>query len=113
MGSLYNKGTPVVPFDHEDEKVHRRMLAEGVRRALSGLLNNVSASTKLKHNGNSTTVSDYRAGPESLIVLMPDSENGSFALSRWWVDNQTSGQFLIHHGSTSTSDATMRYAIFG
>jgi hypothetical protein len=113
MGSLYKKGTPLVPKVHDDEKVHRRLLAEGVEKALAGLLNNIGADTRLSHNRDSTTISDQRAGPDSLIVFMPTNSNGSAALSRFYVDGQDDGKFLLHHVSTSTSDSTVRYAIFG
>lgn len=113
MGSLFNKGTPLVPKVHDDEKTHRRLLAEGVEKALAGLLNNIGADKRLVHNSDSTTISDQRAGPESLILFMAANNNGSAALTRWYVDGQTDGQFLLHHVSTSTSDSTVRYAIFG
>lgn len=113
MGSLYKKGTPLVPKVHDDEKTHRRLLAEGVEKALAGLLNNIGADKRLRHNLASTTISDQRAGPDSLITFMPTNNNGSAALARFYVDGQTDGQFVLNHVSTSTSDSTVRYAIFG
>lgn len=113
MGSLYNKGTPLVPKIHQDEKEHRRLLAEGLEQALLGNLKNTSASLKLGHNVASTTVSDIRAGADSVVLLMPTSVNGSVALNTFHIGTQGEGFFVIQHVSTSTSDATVKYAIFG
>lgn len=113
MGSLFKKGVPLVPKVHEDEKEHRRLLAEGIERALNGNLNNTSASVRLNHNVSSTTVSDFRAGPDSVITFMATNLNGSAALQRFHVDGQGDGIFVLHHVSTTTSDATVKYAIFG
>lgn len=112
MGSLYKKGSPIVPVRNPNEEEHRRQLAEGVNRALQGLLNNLG-ETSLKKNAVSSTVSDHRVGPESLIVPMATTLNAATALDTWWISTQTDGSFVMSHVSTSTSDATIRYAIFG
>jgi hypothetical protein len=112
MGSLFKKGTPVVPVVNPNEAEHRRQLAEGVNRALIGLLNNINTAS-LKKGVVSTTISDQRAGPDSLILPMPTSVDGATALTLWRVSTQTDGSFVMTHVSTSTSDATIKYAIFG
>ena len=112
MGSLFKKQTPIVPVVHPDEKEHRRFLADGVNRALSGLTNNV-AELSLKKNQVSTTISDQSAGPDSYIDLMPSSKNGGVALTTWYIASRMSGSFVISHVSTSTSDCTATYVIFG
>ena len=112
MGSLFKKGTPVVPVVNPNEAEHRRQLAEGVNRALIGLLNNI-ANASLRKDAVSTTISDQRSGPDSLIVPMATSVDGAVALNQWRVSTQTDGSFVMTHISTSTSDATIRYAIFG
>lgn len=112
MGSLFRKGTPVVPVVLPDEKEHLRLLAEGVNNALRGLLNNTNSSALTK-NAVSTTVSDKLAGPDSVILIMPTSLDAATALDQWRITTQTSGSFVIAHASTSTSDATLKYAIFG
>lgn len=108
MGSLSRKGTPVVPVVNPSP----REIVDGINRALRGLLNNI-ASVSLKKDAVSTTISDQLAGPDSLILPMPTSVDGATALNTWRVSTQTDGSFVMSHVSTSTSDATIRYAIFG
>lgn len=112
MGSLAKTGFLNVPRFLDDEEVHRRLLADAVNLALQGKLNNTT-DARLRKDAVSTSVSDVRCGPNSVILPMPTSADGGTALGTWSVKNRTSGSFVITHGSTSTSDATLTYAIFG
>jgi len=112
MGSLTQKGYLGVPVVYEDEKYHRRLLAEASNRLLFGKFNNIS-SAKLTQNASSTTVSDVLCGAGSLVVPMPTSSNAALAFDTWFVKSRAEGSFVIDHVSTSTSDCTFNYAIFG
>ena len=112
MGSLSSGGYLGVPVVHERDDFHRRLLAEAINNIITGKLNNTS-SIKLGHNVTSTTVSDARCGPGSVIVPMPTSVNAGVALDTWHIGTRNDGSFIIDHVSTSTSDCTVTYAIFG
>ena len=112
MGSLAPKGYLGVPPFNPNEADHRRQLASALNNVLQGKLNN-TVSITLKEDAVSTTVSDHRAGPDSVILAMPTSLNASVALDQWYVNTRTSGSFVLTHISTSTSDCTAVYAIFG
>lgn len=111
MGSLAKQAYQLVPLI-QDEKELARRLREVLNLAMQGKLN-CTANVRLNHNAVSTTVSDVRCGIASVILPMPTNENGSSALSRWSVTSRNNGSFVFTHVSTSTSDATATYAIFG
>ena len=75
-------------------------------------MNNVAAAT-LAQNAVSTTVSDARVGPNSVILPMATSANAGLALTTWSVRTQTEGSFVLTHLSTSTNDCTLFYVAFG
>lgn len=112
MGSLADKAFDSAPSFLEDEKEHRRKLAAVLGYAMQGKLN-CTADATLKKDAVSTTVSDVRAGPASVVLPMPTSANGGVALGTWSVNTRSAGSFVLSHVSTSTSDCTLTYAIFG
>lgn len=112
MGSLARKAFGNVPQILGDDKEQVRRIREILNNALLGKLN-CTASVSLKKDAVSTTVSDVRAGPDSVIFPMPTTVDGSTAFSVWRVSTRATGSFVISHVSTSTSDATAMYAIFG
>ena len=111
MGSLASKAYQVVPLIGDDKELARR-LREVLNLAMQGKLN-CTGDVRLNHGAVSTTVSDVRCGIVSLIVPMPTNENGSSAFSRWCIATRNNGSFVFTHVSTSTSDCTATYAIFG
>jgi hypothetical protein len=112
VGSLARAAFQNVPQIIGDDKELARRLREAVNLLLQGKLNCAADVTLLK-DAISTTVSDVRAGPNSVILPMPTSPSGSMALTVWRVSTRTTGSFVFSHVSTSTSDATATYAIFG
>lgn len=111
MGSLALKAKPGVALDSEDPGWGRQ-ISQVVNQLLVGKLNNTGSVT-LVNGGVSTTVSDARCGPESVILLMATSPLGAVALDQWSVQTRTDGAFTISHISTSTANATASYAIVG
>ena len=111
MGSLAPRGYPVVPVIQDDKELARR-LREAVNLTMHGKLN-CTADVRLNLNAVSTTVSDVRAGIASVILPMPTNNNGASAFTTWSINTRNNGSFVISHVSTSTSDATGTYAIFG
>ena len=112
MGSLARKGFSVVPLIQGDDKEQLRRLVGAVNLVLQGKLN-ATAELTLKKDAVSTTVSDVRCGVASVILPMATTPSGSSALDQWYVSTRNDGSFVMSHVSTSTSDATLTYAIFG
>lgn len=112
MGSLARAAFQNVPQIIGDDKEQARRVREALNLVLQGKMN-CNADVVLLKDAVSTTVSDVRAGPNSVILPMPTSPNGSLAFSVWRVSTRTTGSFVFSHVSTSTSDATATYAIFG
>lgn len=111
MGSLARTAFHAVPLITDEKELLRRV-RESLNLVLQGKLN-CTASLTLNKDAVSTTVSDVRAGPNSTILPMPISVDGATALTTWRVSTRNTGSFVISHVSTSTSDATATYAIFG
>jgi hypothetical protein len=111
VGSLARTAFHAVP-QITDEKELSRRLREALNLVIQGKLN-CTANLTLNKDAVSTTVSDVRAGPNSTILPMPTSATGASAFNTWWVSTRETGRFVISHVSTSTSDATATYAIFG
>jgi len=111
MGSLGQTSNPGVSLDPDAPGWGRR-LAQVVNNLLIGKLNNTGSVT-FTAGGVSTTVSDARCGPNSVITLMATSNTGASALDIWWISTRDNGTFTITHVSTSTSDATADYALLG
>lgn len=110
MGSLANKANPGVPSDISIPG-WGELVASTVNNLLIGKLNDTGVVT-LKI-GVSTTVSDARVGPDSVILMMATSPSGAVALDQWSVQTRTDGAFTLTHISTSTSNCTAAYAILG
>jgi hypothetical protein len=111
VGSLAQKAYPLVPLIQDKEELARR-IREVLNAAVQGKLN-CTADVRLGHNVVSTTVSDVRCGVASVILPMPTNPNGAAAFNVWNISTRNNGSFVFTHVSTSTSDATATYAIFG
>lgn len=111
MGSLGLKASPGVNIEPEEQGWGRRV-SQVLNNILIGKLNNTGTVT-LKNGGVSTTVSDARCGPGSVINLMATSATGAVALDQWWISTRTDGSFVITHISTSTANCTASYALLG
>lgn len=112
MGSLSNNPHPSVAPFIDDEREHRRQLSSVLGNAMLGKLNNTGSGT-LTNGAVSTTVSDARVGPNSIIQLMPTSATAAVDLAGYSIRTRTKGSFTITHVSTSTADCTFGYAILG
>ena len=114
MGSLGSKtsypsvGHPQGP----DDKLWLNRVASAVQSAMSGKTNALGTAT-LNNAATSTTVSDQRASPGSVVMIMPISGTAQTALAQYSVRTRTNGSFTITHVLTVSGDATLAYAIFG
>lgn len=113
MGSLANAiGVQSVPVVYQSTEEAHRVLGSAINQMQVGGMRNTGTKT-LKANAVSTTVSDMRAGPNSVYQLMATNATGEAALASWSIRTRTSGSFVITHVSTSTADASIAFALFG
>ena len=101
---------PSAPLHWTNSEEHRRKIAGVVNSTLDGKLNSTGTVT-LTANTTTTTVSDVRAGPNSVINLMPQTANA--AAEAWYIDTQSTGSFTITHSNDTSTDRTFRYSILG
>lgn len=111
MGSLAKKAYSGFALNINDPELLNKATIL-LNNMLIGKLNN-TGTAKLTKDATTTTVSDVRCGPGTVVQLMPTSSDGAIALDQWYIAQITNGYFTITHGSTSTSNATAAYAILG
>jgi hypothetical protein len=111
MGSLAPSARPTIPAN-PDSPGWGLQVARAINSLLTGKLNNTGAVT-LRANAVSTSVSDARCGPGSVILLVGTSATGAVALDQYWISTRTDGAFCITHVSTSTSNCTAAYVLLG
>lgn len=102
-----------VPAQYDEDKERwLRDISLSIHNLFQGKINNTASGT-LAHGLTSTTVSDARVGPNSVISPMPTNGNAGAAFATWFVKGRTQGSFVIDHVSTSTSDCTFDYTVIG
>ena len=102
---------PIVPVDWDDEKEHRRLLAQKTNLILQGKMNNTREIT-FTANDTTTVMIDQRVGPKSFIHFMPLTLNAAGELG-FYVSSQGDGTFTITHANDARTDRTFRYCILG
>lgn len=107
-------GFPGVPGDWGDEREHRRKLAEGVKRTLSGKIN-ATVKVTLAANQATTMVSDARLSATSFIGFCPLSASaaGEVAGGNLYVSAQGRGTLTLTHANSAATDRDFRLVIIG
>ncbi len=112
MGSLAPRSYPGITYPTGTNDAEWMQRAYVLLNEILRGKQNVTGEVTLNSGAISTTVSDDRCNPTSVILVMPTTTTGSVALSQWGVLTRTNGSFTIRHNSTSTSDCMATYAIF-
>ena len=86
-------------------------LARSLRLAMIGKLNNVGTAT-LTANVTTTTLTDLRIGPNSMIAFMATTANAKTE-GEPWVSARSNGSCTLNHASAATTDRTFDYTITG
>src|SRR3990167_4571307 len=73
------KETLWVPTSWDPKKVYEwvRKIAETLSAVLDGKLNNRISTTSLTANAATTTITDERIGPDTVVVLTPTTANAA------------------------------------
>jgi hypothetical protein len=88
-------------------------LATVLNNVLDGKINSTGTVT-LSVSSTSTTLSDRRIGPESVILFMPTTANARSEGTPWVSARATTkGQCTLNHTSNSASDLNFTYVILG
>jgi len=110
VGTLASNPYLGVPIELEDEVEHRRRIAGAVNNTMQGKTLNYGAAS-LAANSVSTTVSDARCGPNSVIHIAATSAAAAKSLATWWISTRTKGSFTVAHVTTTTSAVPVIYTI--
>lgn len=107
MGSLARTAKPGVHLDPAQPGWGERV-ARVINNLLIGKLNN-TGTVILASGAASTTVSDARCGPSSVVLIM---STGALSIGHHSVQTRTNGAFTVTRTST-TGTCTVGYAILG
>tara|TARA_A100000171_G_C2106968_1_gene132840 strand:+ start:498 stop:815 length:318 start_codon:yes stop_codon:yes gene_type:complete len=89
-----------------------RQTAFAVNLLIDGKSNN-TASFTLAASTTTTTVTDFRVGPDSVIVFTPMTANAAGAFSSMFVSARATESFTVTHASNSQTDKTFTYIVVG
>tara|TARA_R110002020_G_scaffold285960_1_gene501490 strand:- start:1184 stop:1504 length:321 start_codon:yes stop_codon:yes gene_type:complete len=101
-------------FRRLSKDASNRDISEVVNNILDGNTNN-KGSVTLTASATSTAVADLRAGPESVVVLMPTTANASAEVGAGtiYVSARAKQTFTLTHANNGQTDRTYKYAIIG
>lgn len=103
----YNQTPLISPNELPGRKQNEAIIA-----ALRGKLNNRGAVT-LTANAASTTLTDEKIGPDSVILLSPMTANAAAAVGTTYFSTPGTGSATINHANNAQVDRTFRYVILG
>lgn len=98
--------------DHHNEREHRRQLADAIADIANGKINSVGSVT-LNANQTTTAIDDRRIGTDSVIILVPRTENAAGVLAQPWISALTKFQATITHQNDASTDRTFDYVVLG
>ena len=87
-----------------------RQVADVVNLLVDGKFNGGGQLT-LAANTTTTTITDYRAGSESTILLT--ATNANAAAENPYISAQSKQSFTITHSSAASTDRTFNYLVVG
>lgn len=97
--------------DLEDEKKHRRDIADAVRRLMLGKSNNVLDAT-MDANSATTTVTDSRIGVYSVPICIPTTANAQ-AITMPYRSDMLNGSMVLNHANNADADKTFKIVLIG
>lgn len=110
--SIKDAASLAVPLYLNDEREHRRLMAQAINETRRGALN-VTGQITLRANQTTTTLVDSRIGAYSFIEFMAETATAAAAKVSIWVNTRKKGEATINHASNAATDQTFTYAIVG
>jgi len=91
-----------------------RQTAQAVNLLIDGKFNSTGTVT-LTASADSTAVTDYRAGPDSVIVFTPTTANAAAEQGggTMYLSARAKQGFTITHANNSQTDRTFLYIVIG
>ena len=91
-----------------------RQTAQAVNLLIDGKLNAIGSVT-LTASAASTAVTDYRAGPDSVIVFTPTTANAAAEQGggTMYLSARAKQGFTLTHANNSQTDRTFLYIVIG
>lgn len=115
MGSLAqasgNIRPGVAPY-LEDRDQWLRDMAVVINNLVQGKSLNTGTVT-LTANSATTTLTDDRIGPKTVITFMPTTANAATATGNLYVSARTNGSATLTHTNNAQTDRTFAYEITG
>jgi hypothetical protein len=90
----------------------QRAVAEIVNGIMDGKTNNIGTVT-LRSGNTTTTLTDARIGPESVIIMTPMSSNAAKEFGTCFISARTNGSATITHQNTGHADLIYTYIVVG
>lgn len=104
---------PRVPQEAANEKQHRKMLANGVNRAIKGQIDCTFPLT-LPSGLNFTQINDSRISKWTAVVMTPTTANAAAEMASGQCYVTVSDGFLtVTHRNNSQTDRTFQVALIG
>jgi len=106
-----NNNYPFVPENYSLTENYIRKIVQSVNSAMRGNTNNTGEFT-LTASATSTTVTDNRVNPQSVITIMPKTNNAATHVQHYYIVPGDK-QFVMYHNNNSSTDRTFRYVVTG
>ena len=74
---------------------------------------NSTGSVTLTASATTTTVTDLRAGQDSVILFMPTTANAAAAAGGMYVSTRGKQSFTLTHANNAQTDRTFAYVVLG
>lgn len=96
------------------EATNPREISQVVNGVLDGKLNSTGEFT-CTASASTTSVTDYRAGTDSIILLMPTTANASAEIGAGtiYISTRAKQSFTVTHANNTQTDRTFGYVIIG
>ena len=89
-----------------------RKVATVVNNIMDGKIN-ATGSVTLTANQATTTLTDMRVGPDSVILFMPTTANAAAELATLYVSSRGQETATLTHANNAQVDRTFAYAVLG
>jgi hypothetical protein len=96
------------------EATNPRQISQVVNNVLDGKLNSTGSFT-CTASAATTAVTDFRAGKDSIILLMPQTANAATEVGNGTIHVSTRAKqsFTVTHANNAQTDRTFGYLIIG
>lgn len=95
---------------HDEEWIRKNALI--LRGVMDGKIN-ATGTVTLTASSATSTLTDRRIGPNTIILFMPTTSNAAAGLTALYVSARTDGSATLTHANNAQVDRTYGYALLG